>query len=127
MILFGIVSWSFHRSPFSVVAALVPRAEMMAKRSRQLTDEASKYTVASSKPKPEGKGVLALAEVRHPKSSPSISADETTPSDVKGQERTQARHWATDSFFPGPSGNPEVTEPGPPDVEGEYWMPKTEQ
>ena len=42
MILFGVVPESFHRSPFSVVAALVPLAHEMVKRSRPFADEASK-------------------------------------------------------------------------------------
>ena len=63
MVLFGIVSKvSLHRSPFSVVAAVVPLAQQMAKRSLPFTDEVSKHTGASSKP--EGKRVLALAAVR---------------------------------------------------------------
>ena len=41
----------------------------MAKRSRPFTDEASKYTGASSKSKLAGKRILALAAVRHEKSS----------------------------------------------------------
>ena len=40
----------------------------------------------TSKSKPEGKRVLAVAAVRHEKCSPSISAQEKTQSDVKGQE-----------------------------------------
>ena len=76
----------FHRSPFSVGAALVPLAQQMAKRSHPFTDEASKYSGASSMSKPEGKRVLALASVRHTKSSPLISAQEKTQSDIKGQE-----------------------------------------
>ena len=56
---------SFHHSPFSVEATLVPPAQHMAKRSRPFTDEASKHTSASSKSKPVGKRVLALAAVRH--------------------------------------------------------------
>ena len=36
----GRVPELFHRSPFSVVAALVPLAQQMAKRSRPFTDEA---------------------------------------------------------------------------------------
>ena len=67
------VSWcrrpeSFHRGPFSVVVALVPLVQQMAKKSRPLIDEASKYTGASSKSKPEGKRGLALASLRHQKS-----------------------------------------------------------
>ena len=64
MILFGIVSESHHSSPLSVVATLVLPAHQMAKR-----DEASKHTGASSKSKPVGKRVLALAAVRQDKSS----------------------------------------------------------
>ena len=63
---------SYYRSPFSVVAALVPPAQQMAKRSHPFTDEASKYQGASSKSKPVGKRVLALAAVRHGQSSPLI-------------------------------------------------------
>ena len=72
----GRVPGSFHRSPFSVVTALVPLAYKIAKRSRPFTDEASKYTGASSKSKLEGKSVLALAAVRHRKSSSLISGQE---------------------------------------------------
>ena len=49
MIRFGIVPESFHHSPCSVVAALVPLAYEVAKRGHPFTDEASKYTGASSK------------------------------------------------------------------------------
>ena len=62
-----------HRSPCSVVAALVPLAHQTAKRSHPVTDAASTCTGASSKSKPDGKRVLALAAVRHQKSSSLIS------------------------------------------------------
>ena len=78
MILFGIVPECLHRSPFSVVAALVPLAHQM--------DEASKFSGASSKSNPLGKRVLALAAVRLEKSSLLILAQEKTQFDVKGQE-----------------------------------------
>ena len=61
----GSVPESFPRSPFSVVAALLPRAQQTAKRSHTFTDEASKYTGVSPKSNPEGKRVLALASLRH--------------------------------------------------------------
>ena len=67
MLLFGMVLESHHRSPFSAVATLVPLAQQMAKRSHPFTDEASKYTGASSKSKPAGKIVVALASVRYSK------------------------------------------------------------
>ena len=51
MILFGIDSVSFKRSPFSVVVALVPLDQQVAKRSRLFTDKASKHTGASSESK----------------------------------------------------------------------------
>ena len=77
MIRFGIVPESFHHSPCSVVAALVPLAYEVAKRGHPFTDEASKYTGASSKSNPAGKRVLALAAVRHDESSPSIMLKKT--------------------------------------------------
>ena len=80
----GRVPESFHRSPCSVVAALVPLAQQMAERIHSFTDDASKHTGAS--PKPAGKGDLALASVGHQKSSLLISAQEKTQSDVQGQE-----------------------------------------
>ena len=85
MILFGVVLEPFHRSSCSVVATLILLAQHVVKRSRPFTDEASKHTGPSSKSKPEGKRVLALAAVRREKSSPLIPAQETTQSDVKGQ------------------------------------------
>ena len=57
----------------------------MAEKSRPCTDEASKYPGASTKSLPVGKRFLALAAVRHEKGSPGTSAQEKTPSDVKGQ------------------------------------------
>ena len=86
MILFGMVLESFHRRPFSVVAAVVPLAQQMAKSTRPLTVEASNYAGESSKSEPDGKAVLVLAAVRHQQISPLISAQEKTRSDVKGQE-----------------------------------------
>ena len=74
---------SFHRSPFSVVAALVLPAHQMAKRSRVSMDEVSKVRGASSKPNHEGKRLLSLAAVRHHKSSTLIPAQEKTWSDFK--------------------------------------------
>ena len=82
----GRVPESFHRSQFSVVAAWVPPAQQMAKRSRPFTDEPSKHTGALRQSKPEGKRVLALPSVRHQKSSPVISAQEKTQSGVKDEE-----------------------------------------
>ena len=80
----GRVLESFHHRPFSVVAALLPRAQQMAKRSRTFTDEASKYTGVSPKSNPEGKRVLALASAQHQKSSPLISVQEKTQADLQG-------------------------------------------
>ena len=80
-------SESFHRSSSSVVAALVPSARKMTKRSRHSRDQDSKVSVASSEPNPEGNRALALAAVRHHKSSPPISAQEMTQSDVPRQQR----------------------------------------
>ena len=85
MILFGVVPEPFHRSPISIVAALVP-LEQVAKGKPSFTDEASKYTGAPSESKPEGHIVLTQAAVRHQKSSLVISAQGKTRSDVKGQE-----------------------------------------
>ena len=53
MIMCGIVPEPFHRSPFSLVAALVPSAHTMAKRSRHSVDEVSKFEGASSKSVPD--------------------------------------------------------------------------
>ena len=101
----GKVPESFHRSPFSVVAALP--AQQMAKRSRPFTDEASKYT---GEPKQVCKRVLALVAVRYEKSSPLISAEEETQSDVKSQ--INSSHASKDRLqFPSSSRNPGVTEP----------------
>ena len=66
----------------------LPLAHQMAKRSRPITDEASKDTGASSNSKPKGKRGPSLAAVRQRKSSPLISAQEMTRSDVKGQENS---------------------------------------
>ena len=125
MTLFGIVPESFHHRPFSVLAALVPPARHMA----------------------------PVASERHQKSSPLISAQEKTQSDVKDQEnptdcisqvcrhRETGREWFNNLMsvarrprpgigdrlhFPGPSGNPEVVEPGASDLGGYYCMPKRE-
>ena len=70
MILFGIVPESFPRCPFSVVAALGPSAQDVANRSRHSIDDVSKFEGASLKSMPDGKMALALAAVRHQKSSP---------------------------------------------------------
>ena len=110
MIMFGIVPVFLHRNPFSVVAAMALLAQQMTKRSRPFTDEASKDTGASSRPTPQGKRVLSLAAVRHPKSSLLISSQEKTRSTVKSQENP--REASGDRLhFPGPTRNPEVTEP----------------
>ena len=77
---------SFHRSQFSVVAALVPPTQQMAKRSHPFVGKASKFSGALSKSKPVGKRVLALAAVRHQMSSPLISAQEKTQFNVQGKE-----------------------------------------
>ena len=73
-------------TPFSVVAALLPPAQQMAKRSHTITDEASKYTGVSLQSNPEGKRVLALASAQHQKSSPLISIQEKTQADLQVQE-----------------------------------------
>ena len=70
MILFGIVSESYHSSHLSVVATLVLLVHQMAKRSHPSADEASKFPGASSKSKPVGKRILALAAGRHDESRP---------------------------------------------------------
>ena len=72
-----------YRRPFSVVAALVPLARKLAQRRRHSVDEFSKFEGASSKSIPEGKRALALAAAPHQKSSPLISAQEKSQSDVK--------------------------------------------
>ena len=45
MNLFGVLPESFDRSRFSVVAALVPFAHKMAKRSRHSTDEVRRRVI----------------------------------------------------------------------------------
>ena len=102
MILVGIVLRVVSRTPFSVVATLVPLAQQMTKRTHPFTDEASKYTVARSKSKQEGKRVLGPAAVRHEKSSPLIPAQEKTQSDVKGQENP-SQESGDRLHFPGSS------------------------
>ena len=99
MIVFGVVSESFHRSHMSTVAVSIPPSQAVAKRNHPFTDEASKYAGTSSKSQPDGKRVLPPASVRHQKSSPSISAEEKTQSDVKGQENR-----ATDCISQVPPG-----------------------
>ena len=76
---------SCQRSHFQSLPLGFPPAQQMAKRSRPSTDEASKHSGAPSKSKPQGKRVLALASVRHQKSSPLILTQEKTQSDVKGR------------------------------------------
>ena len=98
----------------------------MVERCRPFTDEASKYTGASSKSKPVGKKVLALAAVRHEKSSPLISAEEKTRSDVKSQENP-GQPSGDQIACPSPTRNQEVTHPGVSNLEGYYWVPKREQ
>ena len=63
MMVLVVVPESYHRSQFSVVAFSVLRAQQIANRSHPFTDEASKYTGASSLSKPESKRVLAQAAV----------------------------------------------------------------
>ena len=46
MILFGIVSESFHRSYFSAVAFLAPPAQAVAKRDHQSIDDVQEFTGA---------------------------------------------------------------------------------
>ena len=76
----------FHRSQFSVVAALLPPTQQMVKRSHPFVGKASKVSGALSKSKPVGKRVLARAAVRHQMSSPLISAQEKTQFNVQGKE-----------------------------------------
>ena len=87
MILFGIVSESFHRSVSSVFAALVPLAHKMAKRSRHSFDDVSDVEGTSTKSIPEWKRGIALATVRQHESSLLISAQEKTQSDLKCRGR----------------------------------------
>ena len=82
---------------------MVLPVQQMAKGSRPFTDEASKYTGAC-------KRVLTLASVRHQKSSPLISAQEKTQSDVQGQENPNQASGDR-SHLPGPTRKLEVTEP----------------
>ena len=66
--------------------------------------------------KPVGKRVLALSAVRLEKSSPLISAQEQTQSDVYAQESLSQA--STDRLhFPGSTRNPEVKESDASDVE----------
>ena len=74
------------RSHISVVETLVFPVHQMAKRSHPSTDEASKFTGASSKSQPVGKRILALAAVRHHKElTVEHSSKKKTQSGVKGQ------------------------------------------
>ena len=82
----------------------------MAKGSRPFTDEASKFTGASPKSKPDGKRVHTSAAVRQRKRSPSISAQEKTQSDVKGQENP-VQASGDQLHFSGFIRNCRVTEP----------------
>ena len=54
MIVFGVVSESFHRSHMSAAAVSVPPAQAVAKRNHPFTDEASKYAGTSSKSQSDG-------------------------------------------------------------------------
>ena len=126
------LNWSFclvlfcescRRSPFSVVTTLVLPAYHMAKRSHPFIDEASKFTGASSKSKPEGKRVLALAAVGDEKSSPLISAQQKTPSDDTGQQNP-SQASGDRLHFPVPTRNLKVTELEASDFEGSCWMPR---
>ena len=65
---------------------------------------------ASSKSIPEGKRDFALAAVRHQKSSPLISGQKRTQSDVKGQENP-GHASGVRLLFPSSTGNSAVTEP----------------
>ena len=110
MILFCAVPESFHHSPFSVVAALVLL-------SHPFTHEASNYSGASSKSKPVGKKGSVLAAVRHERSSPLISGQEKTQSDVTGQVNPSLTSGDR-LHSPGSTRNPEVTEPEASNLEG---------
>ena len=85
----------FNRSRFSVVAAVVPLGKQIAKRNDPFTDEASKYTRASSMSKPVGhKGSRACIRA----TSQELTVD--LRSRNKGNplckaRRIQARHRAT--------------------------------
>ena len=125
------------RGPFSVVAALVPPAQKMTKRSRHTIDEVLKFEGASSTIISRRNRALALAAVRHQKSSLAISAQDNTQFDVKGQENlgqasgdrlhisgvqalgdrwrmvqpSDVRSLDNQLQFPGFTGNPDVTVP----------------
>ena len=119
-------SESFHRSFSSVVAALVPSARKMTKRSRHSRDQDSRVSGASSKPNPEGNRALALAAVRHQKSSPLISAQEMTQSDVPRQERP-GRASGDRLHSPGPTRYPEGRETVASRWNEYHLMPEREQ
>ena len=98
----------------------------MATRSRHSRDQDSKVSVTSSKPNPEGNRALALAAVRHHKSSPLISAQEMTQSDVPRQERP-GRASGDRLHSPGPTRNPEGKETVASRWNEFHLMPEREQ
>ena len=120
------ISESHHRSHFSVVATVDLLVHQMAKRSHPFADEASKFIGASSNLEPVGKRVLALAAVRHDRSSPLIIAQEKTQSDVKGHVNP-GQASGDGLHFPGSTRNSRVTESEASDLEGCCWIPKRKQ
>ena len=93
---FRMVPESFCCSPRSVVAALFPPAQQMAKRNRPFTDKASK---------PEGERFLVLA---HSETSKELTSDlssrkkKKTQSDVPGQENPGQASDVFDKRHPWP-------------------------
>ena len=120
-----IVPASYHRSALFSRCHFGSVCSADGQEMPPFTDEASKYTSASSKSKPVSKRVLSLAAVRHEKSSPLISVQEQTQPDVKGQENP-GQAPGDRLHFPSSTRNSQVTEPEASDVEG-YWMQKREQ
>ena len=69
--------------------------------------------------------MLALAAVRHEKTSPLTSAQEKTQSEIKGQENP-GQASGDRLHLLGSTKDSQVTEPEASDLEG-CWMPKREQ
>ena len=114
----GRVPEPFHRSPFSVVAALVPLAQQMAKRSRPFTDEALNTQVRyqSHEARRQKSSRAGYSATSKKKNSRLISALEMTRSAVTSQE-SPGQASGDRLHVPGRTGNPEVTEPGASDLE----------
>ena len=113
MILFDIVSESFHRSPLSV-AAVVPLAQQMAKRTIRFLTKSR-----NTKARHQSQSLLAkeFARCLQRDIKKELTVDLSSrknQSDVKGQEN------------PG-KASAEVTDPGASDLEGYYWMSGKEQ